>query len=220
MSHDERYEINNLQKIIKDTDICWDIGANIGFYSFLFGSIAKNGQVISFEPVSHTFNDLKKAKELNNYHNVELKNLALGSEVKKKKIFFDNNELSMGTASFLGSNSFENSETVRIDMIDNIYKLLKIPDFIKIDVEGVQVEVIKGGGNFFEKYSPLIMIEIDKDTERWLEDYLLNLNYQFFKFKKNSICQVESIFNNGRNILFCKPDNKYFSRVKGILDEY
>tara|TARA_B110000008_G_C16942534_1_gene553098 strand:- start:1343 stop:2005 length:663 start_codon:yes stop_codon:yes gene_type:complete len=220
MSHDERYEINNLQKIIKDTDICWDIGANIGFYSFLFASIAKNGQVISFEPVSNTFSDLKEGKNLNNYHNIQLKNFALGSEIKDQKIFFDKKELSIGTASFFDHNSFENFETVQIDKIDNIFKLIKIPDFIKIDVEGFQMEVVKGAGNFFKKYSPLIMIEIDQNTEKWLEDYFLDLNYQFFKFKKNSLHQVESIFNNGRNILFCKPGNEYFRRIEAIADEY
>ena len=220
MSHDERYEINNLIKIIKDTDVIWDVGANIGFYSFLFASIVKNGQVIAFEPVSDTFIELKEGKDLNNYHNLELKNFALGSAVKEQKIFFDKKNLSIGTASFYAINSFENSETVNINMIDNIYKLEQIPDFIKIDVEGFQIEVIKGGFNFFEVYSPLIMIEIDKDTDKWLEDYFLSLNYQFFKFKKNSLHQVESIFNNGRNILFCKPGNKYFRRIEGILNEY
>ena len=64
MSHDERYEINNLQNIIQSSDICWDIGANIGFYSFLFLSIVKDGEVVAFEPISKTYDDLKIAKEI------------------------------------------------------------------------------------------------------------------------------------------------------------
>lgn len=220
MSHDERYEINNLKKIINENDVCWDIGANIGFYSFLFASIVKNGEVISFEPVEEAFSDLKAGKALNNYQNIKLCNFALGSEKKNQKIFFDKKELSMGTASFINSDSFVNSALVEINMIDNIYKLSKIPDLIKIDVEGFQKEVIKGGSYFFENYSPLIMIEIDRDTDKWIEDYFIRLNYKFFKFNKTCLNQVESIFNNGRNILFCKLDNQYFERIKGILDDY
>ena len=54
MSHDERYEINNLQKIINNTDVCWDIGANIGLYS-LYAARAKGLKVFAFEPESTNF---------------------------------------------------------------------------------------------------------------------------------------------------------------------
>ena len=219
MSHDERYEIKNLQKIINNTDVCWDIGANIGFYSFLFASIVKNGEVVSFEPIFKTYNDLKDGKDINNYKNIVLNNYALGSECKDQKIFFSHEDLSIGTASFLDSDSFENSEMVHINTIDNICHRLKTPDFLKIDVEGFQMQVIKGGSDFFKNNLPLIMIEIDNDTDQWLEDYFLNLDYQFYRFHKNYLTQVDSIFNNGRNILFCQPESKYSKRIESILYE-
>ena len=63
------------------------------------------------------------------------------------------------------------------------------------------------------------MIEIDHDTDQWLEDYFLSLDYQFYRFHKNYLTQVDSIFNNGRNILFCKPDSKYSERIESIFYE-
>lgn len=220
MSHDERYEVNNLQNIILDTDNCWDVGANIGFYSFLFASIAKNGKVVAFEPILKTFNDLNYGKEKNNYKNLSLKNFALGSECTKQKIYFDKLDHSMGTASFFGSNIFHNSELVDINTIDSICKNICIPDLIKIDVEGFQQEVIKGGESFFKKHSPMVMIEIDKETSQSLEDYFVSLDYQFYKFNKNYLTKVDSIFNNGRNILFVKSQSKYLKRIEGLDYEY
>ena len=58
------------------------------------------------------------------------------------------------------------------------------------------------------------MIEIDKDTNQWLEDYFIGMGYQFYKFNKKSLTRVDSIFNNGRNILFCKPGSQYMERIE------
>jgi FkbM family methyltransferase len=219
MSHDERYEIRCLQKIINERDVCWDIGANIGFYSFLLASIVKNGEVIAFEPVFKTFSDLKDGCYKNDFNNIFLNNYALGAKCEDREIFFSNQNLSIGTASFLDSEEFINSEIVHINMIDKIYNGLKTPDFLKIDVEGFQNDVVKGGNIFFQNNSPLIMIEIDHDTDKSLEDFFIKIGYHFYRFHKNYITQVDSIFNNGRNILFCKPESKYFKRIESILYE-
>ena len=99
----------------------------------------------------NTYSDLKDGKDINNYNNIVLNNYALGSECKDQKIFFSHEDLSIGTASFLNSDSFKYSEMVHINMIDNIFHKLKTPDFLKIDVEGFQKQVIKGEGDFFSK---------------------------------------------------------------------
>ena len=97
--------------------------------------------------------------------------------------------------------------------IDSLYNTICTPDIIKIDVEGFQWEAIKGGEIFFKNNSSMVMIEVDNDTNQSLEDYFLSLNYQFYKFNKNYLSLVPSIFNNGRNILFVKPNSKYFKRI-------
>lgn len=54
-THDERYVAIKLPKIIKQGDICWDIGANIGFYTCLLASQVDNtGAVVAFEPAART----------------------------------------------------------------------------------------------------------------------------------------------------------------------
>src|SRR5438445_6767915 len=53
--HDERYEIACLRKLIVPGMVCWDVGANIGFYTCLFSRlIGPKGKVVSFEPLSAT----------------------------------------------------------------------------------------------------------------------------------------------------------------------
>ena len=217
-SHDERYEINNLRKIIKQDYVCWDIGANIGFYSFLLASIANHGKVFSFEPISKTYEYLQHGNKINNFRHITLNNFALGSEKTSQKIFFNNEDLCAGTASFVSSEQFQNYEVVDIDTVDNVANNILVPDFIKIDVEGFQVQVVTGALEFFERYSPVVMIEIDEDTNQWMEDYFISIGYQFYKFNKNSLSKVDSIFNNGRNILFCKPESKYMKEIEEFVE--
>lgn len=217
-SHDERYEVNNLKKIINQDYLCWDIGANIGFYSFLLASIANNGQVFSFEPISKTYEYLQHGNKVNGFKHITLNNFALGSEKTSQKIFFNDENLCAGTASFVGSEQLSDYEVVDIDTIDNVVGNIPVPDFIKIDVEGFQVQVIKGALNFFKQHSPMVMIEIDEDTDQWMEDYFIGMGYQFYKFNKNSLSRVNSIFNNGRNILFCKPESKYMRSIEEFVE--
>lgn len=214
-NHDERYEINNLIKLLNKGDICYDIGANIGFYSFLMAKISgENGKIYSFEPVEHTKNTLEEGIRANNFNNVYVNNFALGNSDEEKEIFFNNSQECNGTASFINMDEKSQKEVVKIKKLDTVFDSLEKPNFIKIDVEGFQGDVIKGSETFFECNQPILMIEIDEGTEKWIEDFFKKLDYKFFKFKKNGLVEVGSIFNNGRNILFV--NNNILDDIKRV----
>lgn len=87
--HDERYEIKRLRKIIREGDICWDIGANIGFYSCLFASlVGKKGKVVAFEPASKSMEFLAQNVAMNRFENVVMIQKALGEKKQEKKLFY------------------------------------------------------------------------------------------------------------------------------------
>lgn len=202
-NHDERYEVNNLIKLLQEGDVCFDIGANIGFYTLLMAKLSgKKGLVYSFEPVKHTKNTLEEGIQANAFQNILVNNFALGNSEEEKEIFFENSNECNGTASFVNMNEDSQKEIVKIKKLDSIFETLKNPNFIKIDVEGFQGDVLKGAKSFFEQNKPMLMIEIDEGTEPWIEEFFQNLNYKFYKFKKRGLVEVNSIFNNGRNILF------------------
>ena len=93
---------------------------------------------------------------------------------------------------------------VEIDTLDNVIpKDLKI-DFIKIDVEGGEFDVMKGGRNIIEKYKPIIIFEFEKEAA---EKYNINANdvYNFLNEEMNmQISLMKTWLVNKSNIGFSK----------------
>lgn len=217
--HDERYEVNNLKRIVRAGDTCWDIGANIGFYTCLFASLAgRSGRVVAFEPASVTASYLRKNLELNRFtaDRVTVIKKAVGDGVYQKQLFFNVADMAEGTAS-LKSTQGGATELVQIDTLDNLYPTLPLPDLIKIDVEGYQFEVLAGGKKFFSTHHPMIMAELrdnDPDTVRRTQDYLRDLGYSFYEFNKHSLKTCTDITKSKkRNFFLAKRECPYFSRL-------
>lgn len=215
--HDERYEINNIVKILRVGDTCWDIGANIGFYTCLFATLVGNkGQVIAFEPVTATSGFLSKNIHLNDFNNVTLKKVALGDAAGHQQIFLELPDSAEGTVS-LKATAGMHSEMIDIDTIDNLSASLPVPDFIKIDVEGYQMKVLVGGEKFFSSHSPMIMAELRDKDQTLMNDtqvFLRSHGYLIYEFKKHSLKRCENILDSkGRNFFMVKQNSPYFSRI-------
>ncbi|MDO8705766.1 MAG: FkbM family methyltransferase [Sulfuricaulis sp.] len=216
--HDERYEINNIVKILQAGDCCWDIGANIGFYTCLFATlVGDQGRVIAFEPVSATSGFLGNNIGLNGFRHVTLKKLALGDAPGRQQIFLDLPDKAEGTVS-LKTAAGAHSETIDVETIDNLAASLPVPDFIKIDVEGYQMKVFAGGEKFFSRHSPMIMAEL-RDRDRTLMNdaqvFLRAHGYLIYEFRKHALKRCENILDSrGRNFFMVKENSPYFSRVR------
>jgi FkbM family methyltransferase len=114
-----------------------DCGANIGLSVIYLKKICPSATIIAFEPDTHNFKLLEKNIQSHELRNVELKNLAIWKE--DTMISFDS-EGSM--ASKINFNKKENqSEMIQAVRLKN-YLNRKI-DFLKIDIEGAEFEVIK-----------------------------------------------------------------------------
>ena len=124
-----------------------DIGANIGQTSMnlskKLGKIAH--KIYAFEPIPSTYEKLKYNILLNNFSSIEIFNIALGNEEDIMKM-----EMSCPTNSggfkMTPKNSIIKNEWVQVlqKKLDDFYKLDNPIQFIKIDVEGYEIEVLKG----------------------------------------------------------------------------
>ncbi len=223
-THDERYEINKYFKIIRAGDTCWDIGANIGFYTCLFASlVGENGNVIAFEPVSTTFNSLAENVRLNDFTNVTVIQKAIGDQVEKRRIYYRHSDLTEGTASLKYATGKGESEWVDVDTIDRLSNELPAPAFIKIDVEGYQMEVFQGGYHFFKEHHPIIMAELkdvgeaNRDCLREMEAYLADLGYNIYEIKKHSLKKCDELSKaRRRNFLLIKENSSYTRSISGL----
>ena len=200
-THDERYVVTKLLKIIKPEDVCWDIGANIGFYTCLLASrVEDTGAVVAFEPALRTCGYLCENISLNQFTNVTVVNKGLGDNVEQRHLYYAEAGLAEGTASLKYANGRAASERVTLDTIDNLIRELPVPDFIKIDVEGYQLEVLRGGEYCLKTHAPLLMAELKDVGEtnrvmfREIENYVADLGYQLYEIKKYSLRRCEAAF--------------------------
>lgn len=219
--HDERYEIRNLKRILRPGDTCWDIGANIGFYTCLFASlVGEAGRVVAFEPASRTAALLRENIELNHTtHRVVVLDKAIGNVVGRQRIFFQAAEMAEGTASLRKKRDGE-AEWVDVDSLDNLRMVLPVPDLIKIDVEGYHAELFVGGATFFAHHSPMMMAELkDDDPTRVcaVENKLRGWGYLIYEFKKRSLVRCDNIARSkARNFFLIRSSSKYWCRINAL----
>jgi len=156
-----------------------DCGSNYGFYSFYVASLNLNNQSLAFEASPKTFNSFKANLELNNFRNIDYKNLAI-SEVSGKFISFyesHNDWESSATHNKFKNNKIVNIETTTIDQELSKKDLSNFVVIIKLDIEGNEFNVIQGGKDTISKYEPLITIELSIYNFN-------NQNYNFNFFRK------------------------------------
>ena len=148
----------------KDSTI-WDVGANVGYCTLPFAKAFK--QVVAFEPFERNFNILKKNLNLNEVSNVILSKYALGIKNGYMKLFVDRNAKNSNKADPLAAFR-RNGNTIGIDIEvikgdDAITKLgYPIPDGIKMDIEGAEIEAIEGMKKLLSHNKPDLFIEIHK----------------------------------------------------------
>jgi FkbM family methyltransferase len=156
-----------------------DCGSNYGFYSFYAASLHIDNQVLAFEASPKTFNSFKANLELNNFRNVNYRNVAI-SEVSGKFISFyesHNDWESSATHNKFKNNKIVTIETTTIDQELSKKDLKSFVVTIKLDIEGNEFNAIQGGKDTILRYEPLIIIELSRYNFN-------NQNYNFDYFKK------------------------------------
>lgn len=167
---------NNIKnKEILNQTISLDIGANIGSHSIFFSNYFK--RVLSFEPVKRTF----KILELNTekIKNINLFNLALSDTSKKSMIYV--NHSASGLSSLENKSESFLKEEINTQILDDLNVLKKDEiGLIKIDVEGHEINVLKGGMETIKKTSPLLLIEYQGSHKKELLSLIKELLYDKF----------------------------------------
>ncbi len=184
------YLIKELKKY-KNKYIFYDVGANYGIFTFLFGRLSVF--TITFDPIKECIEYIKKGYI---HKNILFVNQAVSDEeiTLNINIPIEGNKKIFGKSSI--TNQFDCSETrsiqtVTLDQYFEDIKKLNIPKlFIKIDVEGSEYNVINGGMNTLASFDVILLIEIEKrHNKNYIEIFskLKSLNFQAFCFVNNDL---------------------------------
>lgn len=172
----EKNILTMYEKILNKESVVLDIGANLGTHTVPLSLLCK--EVIAFEPQKKIYNLLKKTIEFNNIDNVILYNNIVSSNANEDKLLeFLNTDcgragLKQYRPRLDGIISYEKSMT-----IDSL-KLVKC-DFIKIDVEGSEFEVLSGGHETIEKYKPVILLETWNTKRNLMKLHMFSIKYNY-----------------------------------------
>lgn len=210
---------------LRNNSIVFDIGANMGFYTiWMSRSIGKDGQIHSFEPDTKNFNRLSQNILINQINcQVVLNNDAVSEKNGKMKITigFDG-ENHLVESDFEGSSSITN-----VVCLDNYCQQRNISaiNFIKIDVEGFELDVLKGGINLLtQKNVDVIQLELNRalinsgTTQQELISFVGEVGYIFciydfitnkmIPFRVNDERENYFIINNLTNVNKILAENK------------
>ena len=177
------HELNVIKKLSnKNKILFFDCGSNYGFYSLYVASLSKDNKIISIEASKKTFNEFGKNIHLNNFLNIKKFNKAI-SDIDDQIITFNESEKdwesSISHKNFSAYSSYK-VKSIKIDTLAEDYELENYEIIIKLDIEGNEMNAIRGSLNLISKSSPLIIIEFSKyifNKDDNIKNILVNINY-------------------------------------------
>ena len=166
--------LKDMQQRLSEGDFVLDVGANIGNHS-LFLAVVAHCRVTAFEPNDALCGSLLKSIELNNLNGrVSIRSVALG---KMRGV----GHFTKVTPENIGAQSITVGDGgIRIAPLDS-FKFRQPIKAIKIDVEGMELDVLEGGVRHIKKDRPIIYVECQIETDfRAVQGWFSKINYEYW----------------------------------------
>ena len=185
----ESEKFSAIENVVQKGMVFLDIGANKGDFSLFAGQmVGSTGKIIAFEPEPNNCRWIRKSIQVNHFDNIVLMEIALSNENGDKKLFLG--KKSGWHTLVKGQKDREEGEiTIQTQKLDSIIDALNLTriDVMKIDVEGAEYDLIKGGEKAIEKFRPIIFMDLH--PELGVDVHKI---YEFFKSRKFFISPISS----------------------------
>jgi len=191
-----------IDRFVCENSICIDVGANIGHLSILMAKKAKNGIVIAIEPQFRIFKFMIENICINNVNNIFPLNAAI-DEIKGVKKFYSLANADDQSSFVINMHKHSNFKeekvfAIRLDDLLQAFSFSKV-DFLKIDVEGAELFVLKSLGEFIKNVKYI-----------WFE--FIEENYKKFNYTKKEIFEFLTL--NEFSLFFLNDKKK----IQPIVD--
>ncbi|MBW6482219.1 MAG: FkbM family methyltransferase [Vicingaceae bacterium] len=223
----KNYEFTTLfEYLIKQSNVFFDIGANIGYFSVLGEKINPSVKIFAFEPSVGPLHYLNKNVKENKLKNVTVINKAV-SNIDGRLEFYDviNKKYPWLKHNLNGSNSLQNkfglikssSYLVDVTTLQSVIKdnEIKQIDLIKLDTECTEHLILQSSLDVINKFQPIIICEVYDVIEKEVQECIDKMtDYKLYHYieatkKLNLISSLNEVKKDtyNRNFVFC-PDNK------------
>ncbi len=146
-----------LTELLRAGSTFWDVGAHVGFFTLLASRlVGERGHVQAFEPLDANRARLDAALDLNGARNVTVHGCAVAARSGERMIYA-HGASNMWT--LVRERGEHESVRVECQSLDELAGAVGPPDLIKIDVEGAEVEALRGGRELLEQYRPALILE-------------------------------------------------------------
>ncbi len=211
---DNFYEIevlDNWNQYFDDVQVILDVGANIGNHSIYWSQLNNVNKIIAFEPVPKTFKLLKKNITHNNISKVEIHQLALGKKdgfatIDKE----DSNNLGATSLRFVEDETDIKIMPGDVFLSDKNYSI----DLVKIDVEGFEINVLKGLKQTIDQYKPILWVEINLDNLKKVLSLINKQGYFIVDIIKFNILAIHK--TKIKNLKEISKDDLIFNMLKNL----
>tara|TARA_Y100000590_G_scaffold135293_1_gene154757 strand:+ start:6505 stop:7356 length:852 start_codon:yes stop_codon:yes gene_type:complete len=171
-----------------------DVGCSRGFFTLFLSAVnSPESKGICIDPFDYALDDLSEVIKLNNFKNIEIIKGVVSDQSTDKKFIHNINMPS--EASIIKKKHNENKtgffcKSYTIDQLIYSLTLMKSVDFIKIDAESAELQILNGSLKTLKEMKPILYLEITKD-EKEIRELLLSYNYVLFHFLNGKLIKIE-----------------------------
>ncbi|QKO22877.1 FkbM family methyltransferase [Rhodoferax sp. BAB1] len=218
-------EIKFVRQVLRPGETAIDIGANYGLFTLsLAQSVGGEGKVWAFEPASSTAAFLAESIAANQWRHITLDQRALSDRQGTARLSLNTHaELNEIVREGGATGSFETVGLTTLDAAMAEYGWQSI-DFLKIDAEGEEAAIIKGGKDFFSTLSPLVQYEVRAVTQLHVElvHAFKTIGYESYRLVPGLDLLVPFVPEDPvdgflLNLFCCKPDRAHSLAEQGHL---
>ncbi len=172
-------ELHHLQRFIGSGQVFVDVGANVGVFTVKAArEVGDDGLVIAIEPFIETAHRLSRNVETNGYSNVRIRNFCVGRNTQHARLYL--NKSKPNSFGLVPKGEAESISVLSVSLDDLCrWEDLQRLDYLKIDAEGAEAEVLEGGQEAIRRFRPIVQVEVT------LGESSLGLNYRRFAAPKS-----------------------------------
>jgi len=176
----EQFELNYIKDMLGSNRRIVDVGANIGNHAIYFDKIMNSEVIYVIEPNEQLYCILLQNVALNYCHKVNVDYLGLALGYEENNCFIENEEMIECNNFGLSKINLNKTGNVSVMRGDSLFCDIPI-DLLKIDVEGMELQVLQGFEKTINRYKPVLYLEIQNDNNEVIMNYINKICYKVVK---------------------------------------